>query len=468
MLRVVLAYAIVPNLPFAVAGRFVLVVRSLVNIDYLVLGALIPGKRRGLLVTGFAALLLVDLATALTPIYHFPLLDLIPSIGDVLMLASARTLPWAFLGLAAVLATAVLAVIVVAPRTARRSHRLMLLGLALAVAAADLFNGTNPYSPTNRVVVRANLATSALYRIARAAREGLRPQPRPTGGLLFSPESSATLGVLAAARGIDPSRDLGRANVGLVIIESLGLFRRPAANQAFFAPFLTPAMAERYTVRMGDVPFSGATTSGEFRELCAVVYDHRRALADGVPRCLAEDLRKLGYRTVAIHGFRRNFFNRVDWYPRIGFGRMLFAEELGDLVDRRRCGVLFRGICDSDAAAVLREELLRSPASERRFVYWLTLNSHFPVDEASARPFTYPCATDSDAARSDVLCIEMRIWRGVASSVAAIAVDPRLPPTRFVLVGDHAAPFASEAMRGLFVDNRVPYVELIPRAAGDR
>src|SRR5437660_1012785 len=61
------------------------------------------------------------------------------------------------------------------------------------------------------------------------------------------------------------------------------------------------------------------------------------------------------------------------------------------------------------------------------------------------------------------VCTLMRIHRLVAMDVAAIAMNPALPPTRFVVVGDHAPPFFSRDKRAIFSPDSVAFVELVPR-----
>ena len=48
-------------------------------------------------------------------------------------------------------------------------------------------------------------------------------------------------------------------------------------------------------------------------------------------------------------------------------------------------------------------------------------------------------------------------------SIARLAMDANLPPTRFIVVGDHMPPFIMLAERGLYDDGHVPFVDLIPR-----
>ena len=44
-------------------------------------------------------------------------------------------------------------------------------------------------------------------------------------------------------------------------------------------------------------------------------------------------------------------------------------------------------------------------------------------------------------------------------------LNPRIPPTRFIIVGDHAPPFYELEERDLYDQKQVPYVDLTPRAA---
>jgi hypothetical protein len=127
----------------------------------------------------------------------------------------------------------------------------------------------------------------------------------------------------------------------------------------------------------------------------------------------------------------------------------------------RRCGTVFRGVCDEDVATVFADQLKVSPG-QRRFVYWLTLDSHLPVLETAPRSSDFACGSDINARRSKDLCTLMRTVFRLHTTVAAIALDPDLPPTMFVIVGDHAPPFVAPSKRELFSRDRVPYVVLRP------
>jgi len=96
-------------------------------------------------------------------------------------------------------------------------------------------------------------------------------------------------------------------------------------------------------------------------------------------------------------------------------------------------------------------------------VYWLTLSSHLPVDRAAPEGSTLDCSQIAVGRRFKDICALMRMHRLVAEELAAIATDPALPSTRFIVVGDHPPPFFSRDARSQFVQDEVPFIELVPK-----
>lgn len=90
-----------------------------------------------------------------------------------------------------------------------------------------------------------------------------------------------------------------------------------------------------------------------------------------------------------------------------------------------------------------------------RFVYWLMLDSHHQFDENTPPKceegipaFRYNSATS---------------LRRVISTIADVALDPQLPTTRFVIVGNHAPPILNPGLRRQSSNSEVPFIELILR-----
>ncbi len=140
-----------------------------------------------------------------------------------------------------------------------------------------------------------------------------------------------------------------------------------------------PGLLAKYKVLRGTMPFEGATTSGEGRELCQ---SHLGAYvtegtAAQLQRCLPMRLHRLGYHTLAVHGFDGEMYDRSDWYPKLGFDDIWFHERLESRRPSRLCGA-FSGKLRRSRRGVDR----RQPATAGRrslFVHWVTLSSHLPI-----------------------------------------------------------------------------------------
>ena len=71
--RLLAAYLIVPNVLFLGLSRFVFVTRPLVNLDYLLLGAVAGLLPVGVNIAAYAVLIAIDAFVTLAPVFHFGL-----------------------------------------------------------------------------------------------------------------------------------------------------------------------------------------------------------------------------------------------------------------------------------------------------------------------------------------------------------------------------------------------------------
>ena len=110
-------------------------------------------------------------------------------------------------------------------------------------------------------------------------------------------------------------------------------------------------------------------------------------------------------------------------------------------------------------------ELRRGPSDTPRLVYWMTLNSHLPLRDADADDSSFDCQKFLTLRSDPGLCLHTRVLGRALDSVARIALDPDLPPTEIIVVGDHAPPSLSLEHRGMYDQTRVPFIRLIPKAA---
>lgn len=249
-------------------------------------------------------------------------------------------------------------------------------------------------------------------------------------------------------------------HVVLIMVEALGQPLTAEEKAIFTADWDRPEWRERYAVRHGTTQYFGSTTNGELRELCAR-WAHYSEFDFSKADCLPMHFRNGRYDTTAIHSFSGELFDRRSWYPRIGFGQMMFT---GDLLraGARRCDGVFPGVCDVDVPAIIARRLAQ--AQKPQFMYWLTLNSHVPVvtDETLG---TSRCSIGPQGWRGEypALCRLLQVHHRLADSISAMLMAPDMPPVDVLIVGDHKPPLFDRAESRRFDATRVPWIYLQAR-----
>jgi phosphoglycerol transferase MdoB-like AlkP superfamily enzyme len=431
------AYVVLPNLPFLIASRFIYLERAAINLDYVVLGLLSPLLPKALNLVLFAVVFLLDILFSSSGVYHFPVADAVRALRNLGHVSVAVTVPVLLLAILAAYGLVRLATQWRRMGGSRQWGKLVFVLVALVVL---------DFAST-RHLARSSAGTTAIA-IARDFQPlDLKPEN------LWRTESAT----LQLNKDIDTGK-LAAENVVLVMVESLGEARDPALANWIEQPLLSGDISKRYSVSRGTVEFEGSTVFGELRELCGLrgvgmrMAELQTSQTGG---CLPAKLNARGYETVSIHGVTSAMFRRSEWYPRLGFQRMIFPENW-PRKDPNFCNAQFHGICDLDGAGAVRDELLAATRPE--FVYWLTIESHVQLDSAERKP----SAGDCKNIEAEV-CQMVTTQRNVLTEIAKIVLDPALKPTRFVVVGDHSPPYMLRRRRDLFAQKLVPWMELQPK-----
>ncbi|HNJ48340.1 MAG TPA: hypothetical protein PK479_07910 [Novosphingobium sp.] len=273
------------------------------------------------------------------------------------------------------------------------------------------------------------------------------------------PQPDAPFGSAVQRAGVASPRSDGRHLV-IILVEALGNVTSPAERALFEADWNRPEWRQRYDVRHGTSPYYGSTTSGELRELCGVWGDYSQfdfSAAD----CLPAQYAKAGYKTAGWHSFTGAYFDRAQWWPGTGFAETGFAEDLVAL-GARRCGGVFPGVCDHDVPALIGTRLKQ--ADQPQLVYWLTLNSHLPLlehESLGTSDCRYGGTVLADA--PPMLCRLFQVHHNLSEAITAMALDPELPPTDILIVGDHMPPFFQRDARVRFDGDTVPWILLRAR-----
>jgi hypothetical protein len=460
--RVILIAVVLPNLITcakftAFAGFF----RGWINIEFIIIAALYGFTRRRVVLLFIPLELLLDLFEPVARVYYFNPHDAFDALRYVGMV------PVWNLALYTSLVAAYIALLMTAVRfIPSRANRSMATVTTTLLIAASLLLGFDYVSGRYQAfgsdirIVRADLVRTPVLSAAFRAFSLTRPhRVIPPGAV-----GSASMQLLS---GSQPSLIASRTNFVLVLVESWGRMNNARAADSLELVYKTAEMGARYTVEKGSVAFSGATVHGEARELCGEVFPNgiAEANANDLRGCLPNVFATHGYSTVGIHGFHERMYDRRNWYPRVGFATTLFEEDL-DRLGMKTCAGGLVGNCDVDVAQVVANKLMESSASHPLFLHWVTLNSHLPVSDDISKSEDEYCEALSPAFQDNVLCNWHALVERVHQSVARIALTKSLPPTAFVIVGDHAPPFSSSKRRAEFSQTEVPYVVLIPKNSG--
>jgi hypothetical protein len=254
-------------------------------------------------------------------------------------------------------------------------------------------------------------------------------------------------------------------DVVIIIVEALGSPTGAVEKALYQADWDRPDWRQRYDVGHGVVPYYGSTTNGELRELCGVWGEYARfdfTRAD----CLPSHYDKAGYESWAMHSFASEFFSRDEWYPKLAFEHLEFGPQLLK-EGARKCGGVFPGACDEDIPALIGKRI--KAARKPQLIYWLTLNSHLPV-LADDRLGTKNCDFGPHDWASDNphICRLFLLHHRLADAIGAMAMDPKLPPTDILIVGDHMPPFFDRGSRLRFDGTKVPWIYLKAKTGSER
>lgn len=244
----------------------------------------------------------------------------------------------------------------------------------------------------------------------------------------------------------------------LLVVESWGVPRNEEIERALLAPLRQIPVAAFET---GHKKFGGFTIDGELRELCHLkpLRFNLHDVETGFENCLPNLLHAVGYKTAAMHGATSMMYDRRHWYPRAGFDEMTFFE---DRVWPRRC-YSFPGACDLDMLPVL-DKFFSQPG--KRFMYWLTLNTHAPYDLRDLRADHFDCAAyeiGEDTETCRLLKLQADFFAGLAQQLRSEAMKD----VEVIIVGDHAPKMASfEEKTENFATDSVPWVRFRTQSRG--
>ena len=486
--RFLVCFAIAPNLPFwLLARREGIALPGMLSLDSLALGLAALWVRPGWLIVLFCGDFLLDVIACIHATFGTGYIEILLSVRYLFTAVAANEL--ASIAILILLSMALVAAVWIGlpPRIDGRGR----WALVMVVLAALL-----PWGAASKSARTADTAAQqATYAHERAGVSRMSAQAAPAApwqhllamsfrspGLAFVHawerqhlwtwmwhHSPLVLQpVSSAVDVVKPWLPAGprHPHFVLVLLESWGHGNGTALNQLLLAPFRTPALQTRYELRHGLVTYAGTTADGELRELC----DRKRPLdaplallaPAAIARCLPWQMRSQGYRTVAIDSVATYWPGGADWYRLLGFQQVLAFPQLHRLGLPTTTAGPFRSIDDAAIAGMI-PRLLEAKPPQPTFAFLLTTGAHLPIHLPLPAGSGTDCSQAPATRDFPAVCGWYDLERRALEGVARAAAEPGLPPTVFLIVGDHAPPFLGPA-RAPFSTTQVPYELLTPRA----
>lgn len=442
MIPALLLAMVLPNLLFWAASEYFGIGRSVLNIDYFVVLAILALGYWRVGVVLLTVLMLIDVLCMVVQVFPFMRLDDLLYLTRFLWVAPGSYKLWMAGALLAVL-IGVLSLYCVRARMTREAS---LFVLVIGVAWFQIDDAEDRSRFWRVADLKHINSQSAIFLSGR-----------------FSPflgNFSGAIEPLAEYYGkaaADPWRvewKEGRLGERLLLIvnESWGVANNPEVNTYLLNLLKVAPVVD---VEFGEIEFNGATVAAELRELCRLHPNHFgfREAYGRLDVCLPAQLDAAGYKTHAMHGATGMMYDRKDWYSGAGFVEDSFFE---DMLAQRRC-YSFPGACDVDLHTRVRE-FFREDG--KRFFYWLTLNTHALYDERDLFVDVAPCSQFGIPAES-ASCRNLKLQAQYFSTLGDLLRSPDMAGVDVLLVGDHEPRFRDQEEKGrYFATGKVPWVRL--------
>jgi hypothetical protein len=246
----------------------------------------------------------------------------------------------------------------------------------------------------------------------------------------------------------------------LIIMESWGLPAEKKTKEKLKSVLFKKAHENGWTASFGHTPFRGTTTSSELRELLNVRGDYRYLINADSARQVESifNIKKAqGYFNVAVHSFTGKMFERAIWWKNIGIDSACFLETVvfhrGYSNHELNHTTPFLSLNDEDAFLFLTANT--SPASQKKFGYLLTENSHLPFyDDKVAE-------NDNDILDFKGLSPEANSqMRRIQELIFFFMHESGDQWSKILIVGDHIPPCLKSSDRIFYFQDKTPFLIL--------
>lgn len=237
-------------------------------------------------------------------------------------------------------------------------------------------------------------------------------------------------------------QDAPKRDVHLIVIESLwdpSVLGEQYAKGSFHPDFTALWEASGRNYLLGPA-YGGGTANPEFEILCGlplvsgfIVFEHPM-LNNNLP-CLPNVLKRNGYRTIASHPNRHEFWNRDVAYPALGF------DEYYSIQDFNKDEVIGNNYL-TDRSLYRQSTQHAEERGQPALHYILTVSEHYPYMDSASTIAVYDKGDESRRLLEVYIGLIERATRDVYDHITMIRKNDK--DALIVVVGDHPPLFGAD------------------------
>ncbi len=247
----------------------------------------------------------------------------------------------------------------------------------------------------------------------------------------------------------------------LIVVESWGELKDAKLQQGLASWIAKKFEVKGYRVSTGDSKYYGSTTASGLREMTntkgeySYYLNHKSAVTPF--KSIFDVKHNQGYETFGFHPFTGRMFSRSVWWKNLGIQNLYFRDqylfENISKVNEVAGEAHFPSVKDEKFFDYLLDKTKTTP---KKFVYFLTVNSHLPYntigkDNSPTAQFDISKMAISDHAKYQLIHIK-NLLEYFSQKIESKDWN------KILIVGDHIPPFPTLQDRGFYVDGKVPYL----------
>jgi len=256
-------------------------------------------------------------------------------------------------------------------------------------------------------------------------------------------------------------------NQMLIVVESWGELKDVKLQKELESWIAKKFENKGYAVSVGTTKTYGSTVAAGLRELTNTKGDYSFYLnkkSVETPFKSIFDKKKLqGYETFGFHPYTAQMFLRSVWWKNLGIQNIYFKEQY--LLENNIKENLVKG--EANYFPSVKDEVFfdyvlnKTKKTPKKFVYFLTVNSHIPYnaigkDHSPTYQFDVSKMDISSQAKNQLIHIK-NLLEYFSQKIESKDWN------KILIVGDHMPPFLTNQDRNFYVDEKVPYLLITKR-----